>query len=786
MDKRFDQYGYLPLTRLNALEKSHLARQSFSLARQGNNLSYHQNIDKIVSKQISFDKSVRVSNDFRLAIVKPIKAQKPNRSDIKIYKNLTLVQPLNYHLEKLTGLLAVDIETNGYAAHDPDVKIIGIGIANFEHIIYIDYNSCSARVKRYVLDFLSNYSQGLVGHNILFDGTFFLRDTGKWLDWRYDTFGMYRQLANEGYAGQKYGLKPAQIDLLGWEDRGDVELDRWLIDNGHVKGTSKDKPNKSMMYLAPPEILGYYCGLDAISTYQLIAECFLPSIKGQLWEQTFLDYHQVYIDNLAMLGEQQLEGITIDKPALVRHQAKLEQDIQTAYDKFLNEPEVIVFREIRKAEEINQLRLKEPKKYLKAAKKSEVISKNWQKWSDKTELAGKIEWFNPNSGQQLQALFYDHLKSEVIVRTDSGQPSTGAKALPGLGHLGKLLKAYKDLVKEQSYVEKCLEMLRIDNEGIARVHPQFSAPGTLTCRLAGSGGLNVQQLPKSVGYLSCWRPMAEDETWVDFDIASLEQIVLAELSQDKSLLELYGPGAKKGQDVYLFNGYSMPVIGQEIRDAGYHPEMFSKESVSEAKVIAKKARSIAKVITLAASYGAGPGKIRDTLAVQGIKITFDEAKLMHQGYWKLYSGVKQYSYYLEKQHAKNNGYVLNGIGRPVCCAADYLKDLVNRVVQSTGHDILMLVISEMRRLRELSGNLKLFKPVIIDFHDESLISCKKQDVEKVINLVKQAYKNVNLKLSGMMPIREEGGEVSSLAECKIESAILEQYKQEILDIPAGE
>jgi hypothetical protein len=38
-----------------------------------------------------------------------------------------------------------------------------------------------------------------------------------------------------------YGLKNAQMDLLGWDAKGDTELEAWLIENGHIKGTNKKK-----------------------------------------------------------------------------------------------------------------------------------------------------------------------------------------------------------------------------------------------------------------------------------------------------------------------------------------------------------------------------------------------------------------------------------------------------------------------------------------------------------------------------------------------------------------
>ena len=782
-------------------------------------LSFIDSSNKIIKQSFyDSDTGLTKSTDLRLAIVQPAhNLMMPTEQDVHIYEYVISPGILYPILKKFKGIIAVDIETNGTQAADPDTRIVGIGIASSEQICYFDFETNSIEANQLVLDFLSEYSDPIVGHNVFFDGTFLLRDTGTWLNWKFDTYALYRQLANEGYAGQTYGLKTAQVQLLNWPAKGDVQLDKWLIDNGHFSDIKKEpkkgyyrgpdvkgearyyKPKKSMMYKAPAQILGYYCGLDAASTLMLLTEVFLPSMDNQYWEEVFLDYHDVFITNVKLLGYQQLTGITIDKEQLEAYKLILEEEILASKLTFVNHPDVREFADklnqaaieeslAKEPEKYKKQRIpKEPKKYKKdgSISKSYIkweermrvleeegpeISKNWINWEIKHSKILEEEQFNLNSGAQLAELFYNHLKFPVIVTTDNGDPSTGAKALPGLGELGQLLKTVKDKEKELGYVKGCLEHLIQDHEGEWRLHPQFRAPGTLTCRLAGSGGVNLQQIPKSRRYLECWRPKP-GKAWVDFDFTALEQVVMAELSRDDSLYKLYGPGSKKN-DVYIFNGALMArdynvKLFQPFLDAGYDPDNPDSDIIKKIKKEHKNLRSIAKVASLGKTYGMGWEKFQMNMSLQGVKMTEDECKAVIYGLDKVYNGITEYNKYLTKELKINNGFVLNGIGRPVCCAADYVKDIGNRVVQSTGHDILMIWMTVYSQLLDEEGIP--WDGIVLDFHDQSIIECDIEDVERVEKIMKiESVKVLNEILDGVINLTVDGGRIDTMADAKCE------------------
>jgi hypothetical protein len=574
--------------------------------------------------------------------------------------------------------------------------------------------------------------------------------------------------------------------------------------------------DKSKMHLAPAEVLGPYCAADADSTYLLYTQVLRPALERFKALEKYAS-PEIYGRYLRILIEQRLRGMLVDREGVVAYSKQLEDQIAEDRDTFLKHPTIapaVTEYNRRIAEEHWQ---KEPEKFLKQKalptepaqyRKDGQLSKNWLRWNEQKEKAtlpivskNWEKWwkqlleildgqhFNPDSGPQKQWLFYDYLKHPVILQTESGQPATDERALSAFGEPGRLLVSYNEKQKEASYVSACIGHLResqgpqlggtariiddniADNSGGSAssgsyyLHAAFRVPGTLTGRLAGAGGFNIQQQPKSREYLKAFRARP-GYLLVDLDFTSLENVVLAELSRDPGLWKLYGPGAKPN-DAYLFTGAYLPVIGPQIRAAGYDPDNPTVEGIARAKKEAKQARSIAKVVTLASSYGAGAGKIHQTLQLSGIDLSFEEARKIRAGYWELYQGVKRWESELLRQYEKNGGWVLNGIGRPLGIAHGYEKDIVNRVCQSTGHSALVIFLTIVAR--QLDEAALCWHPWIADFHDEIILEVKEEDAEKAARIMDgPALKELNQLLGGDIPLRGNAAIVTDLAAAKIE------------------
>lgn len=566
-------------------------------------------------------------------------------------------------------------------------------------------------------------------------------------------------------------------------------------------------PDKSAMWQAPVGILGHYSALDADACWQLWTHVLSPVLTD--WSH-FLGVRQYWADYpsyIRLLIGQRLRGIQLNLGALHAYTVQLEERIAVATAALLADGSVrgaaIAWCQARAAESLSE----EPPRHTaaelgayakrqaayqarlsrwtaecaKAEARAAVgggadgptgrraaartvrpdpprglelgpkLSGRWKQWEAKkarlAEAVEKLEAFNLDSPAQLGWLLYEALRLPVQYSHKTGKPSTDKAALKALGPLGRQLLARTKLVK---LLQFCKQMQTLQRDGILR--PGFRTPGTLTGRLGGSKP-NIQQMPKDPEFLRVFaaRP---GYTLVACDVSSLENRVLAELSKDPSLMQLYGPSARVGNDSYLFNGSNMPIIGPVIRAAGYDPDNWTPESIAAAKKACPKERAIAKQITLAANYGAGPRRIHESVVSEGGTATLEQVQTMHAGFWTLYAGIKEYEAWLRWCWNRNEGWVLNGIGRPIGVDESKSKDLVNRVCQSTGHDcfIRLLLITD-RLLKEAGLDAH---PWIGDLHDACYYEVRDSDVAAALDILEtKAYSVLNAELQGQVPLSGE-------------------------------
>jgi hypothetical protein len=250
--------------------------------------------------------------------------------------------------------------------------------------------------------------------------------------------------------------------------------------------------------------------------------------------------------------------------------------------------------------------------------------------------------------------------------------------------------------------------------------------------------LNVQQLPTDAGFLACFEAQP-GHSLVYTDVNSLEPHVLTEFSQDKRMLSLYGPDAKTN-DIYLYFGAYTKLFGARIREH-FDPDAPTKEALAAAKKALGEVRQVLKITVLGLSYGMGSGKLKDYVNLAGFPMSRSEAQGVFDDYWRFFSGIKNFEQQLLSVHDRNNGYIINGRGRPLFIANDYTKDIVNRFVQSTGHDILMYYIMLLDRARK---KYKIpMRPWLVDEHDATVWEVKDSSVKQVEDLFYSTYEELN-------------------------------------------
>lgn len=431
--------------------------------------------------------------------------------------------------------MALDFETRGDVTGDG--MPVGVALSDQRGNWYIDFLSSHPSTYHYIIAALATHRVPLVAHNLFFDASWTQRDFPLLKpNWVHCTYALYKLLATEGYAGQRHGLKEAMVDVLGWEESNEAGIDKWLCENGYGQiknmkvgdraGTIVYQPDKSEMWRVPADILGQYACLDADATYQMYTKVLLPALEKFKAFQEYIG--PMYMQYIELLIAQKLSGMQINRDKLSLYRDKLTSGMSQLQDEFLSQSEVSKFIQQYNNVILDSERKKQPAQF----KKDGTISKNYLKWEERYRLASEKNHFNLASGPQRQWLFYECLGKELSRRTDSREPSalikyqnkefevlltdsgqlpTDEKALKQFGHVAKPLLKYIENQKELGYVEAVLSH---SITGI--LHPGFKVPGTSTGRLAGAGGVNIQQMPGSKEFLEAFEARA-GKVWVGCD-----------------------------------------------------------------------------------------------------------------------------------------------------------------------------------------------------------------------------------------------------------------------------
>lgn len=252
-----------------------------------------------------------------------------------------------------------------------------------------------------------------------------------------------------------------------------------------------------------------------------------------------------------------------------------------------------------------------------------------EKWKDelskRSSEKGKAGIKRPNysftSDKQIRWLIYDALEAPILEKTKKGSPKTDVETIKKLTEREPRLKnlaEYKEIKSVYAtFVEGMLD--RVEN---GRIYPRFNVNGTTTGRISHSNP-NMGNLPTEGVYRNFFIPH-EGYSILGADYSQLEVVVEANLTEDRSLLEIILEGASK------------------------------HEITSEGLGIT---RDRAKTLNFALQYGAGVHKVSEILGV-----SMSSAQDVFNQYWRLYSGVKNLKDATSKSLG-DSGAVTNLFGR---------------------------------------------------------------------------------------------------------------------------
>lgn len=350
------------------------------------------------------------------------------------------------------------------------------------------------------------------------------------------------------------------------------------------------------------------------------------------------------------------------------------------------------------------------------------------------ELAGVK--FNINSPKQLGEILFDKLGLP-----GGKKKSTSADVLEKLYFINPiipLILEYRKVAKLQStYIFGIKKMLDNNN----RLHTVFKQALTTTGRLSSTEP-NLQNIPV--------RTPEGKEIRKAFIASEGKELVVADYSQIELRLMAHMSGDKQ-------------MIADFLSEKDIHSSTASAVFGVPLDEVTKDMRRKAKAVNFGIIYG-----ISDFGLSEDIGCSVLEARAFMQKYFENYPNVKAY---MDKtvEDAKQNGYVETLFGRrriipelksPVYTIRTFgERAAMNMPLQGTASDIIKIAMVRVyEKLKEIDG-----AKLILQVHDELVVDCPKESVERVSKIVEETMENV---ISLKVPLFAEVGVGDNWLEAK--------------------
>lgn len=664
------------------------------------------------------------------------------------------------------GRLVADVET--YGTDPENGKLLGIALAPLEGQFAGGVDACYVVVQeylfhksewQYVWPYELRYNVGyllgtkeLVGHNYTYDK--------RWLDFEYNPHHPLPVITTKWHADTRiqwhmsdrplhskpYGLKDAQVEVLGWDAKGDEALNEQIRARGGRKGKEK-----AAIHLADTDTIGYYAGLDVISTAQLYKACKPHFDKHDQW-----DLLEKMMQYSWLLSQNTEAGVKVDVPRLERQRDHLKATLDRA--------RAVMAEKV--APYVKQL--EERWRDDRAAKYS--TDKHRQAF---LETPAKWKKFNPSSDSQKRELFYgimglpvtDHVKPRKDRKT--GRKVYSDKAAVTLSALAKSvagsgrsdLLPMIDLYETAEHAETMLRSFVVPwlaSVRNGRIHPGYNVCGTVTYRLSGFKPQFLNLPFEEKDLMACFS-VDEGMGGVHADLRAAEPTVTAHYSQDPGLLKVFRDGLG---DVYLDLALTLFPKDTELRQF-YDPNVPVTDAVKERF---KRQRKVAKVVQLAVQYTGTGYTVSKSLGC-----SLEEAERLVDTYWKHFKQVERMNTALLNIHEKR-GYLTNAVGRTLQVPQRRNKDVPNTFFQSSAHDMLSLWVLEIYRLCGERG-IRV-TPVILDTHDATSNSCPLEQVPMLEQAYSDALDIVNNQLGMSVPLKMDTKRFTTLAGLKSDEVYL--------------
>jgi len=336
-------------------------------------------------------------------------------------------------------------------------------------------------------------------------------------------------------------------------------------------------------------------------------------------------------------------------------------------------------------------------------------------------LAKGIAKLNLNSPKQMQELLFVQLGLPTQKKSAKGGYSTDREVLVELSKLhpvpGLVLK-YRELFKlKTTYIDALPEYV---NPNDNKIHTTFSQTSVATGRLS-SLDPNLQNIPASgfgIEIRAAFKPQ-EGHVFLSADYSQIELRVLAFLSKDENLTQAF------------------------LHNHDIHKETAARLFDVPLAEVTHEQRQIGKRINFSILYGLTPFGLSKDLG-----ISFKDAKTYIDKYFAQYPGVAAWMNGIIISTEKN-GFVRTYWGRKREIPAIYEKNrslyeeakrmAVNTVAQGTAAEIMKQGMIKLdAELKKQGFDAK----IILQIHDELLISVAKEQHEAVEKVVREVLEHV--------------------------------------------
>ena len=310
--------------------------------------------------------------------------------------------------------------------------------------------------------------------------------------------------------------------------------------------------------------------------------------------------------------------------------------------------------------------------------------------------------------------------SEKVIRTFI-EYADDAKTIPA--HDALFAVRLLEWRKSSKALNTFLANIRALSKRDGFLHTQFHLNGTGTGRLSSSD-MNMQNIPKFLANFNIKKlfiPESDDYVIVNVDWKGAEVRVFTAYAHDPALID----ALNRGLDMHSFFAHKVfnrPYEHYDRRD----DDVFLPDKAYRKKLDLERSRI--KRVVFGILYGAGPGKIAETIGVSE-----DVARELIDLLYAMFPAIKQYAIDIE-QEVLNKGWVETHFGRrrrfPLARLSRHrgraVRQARNFKIQSTSSDIVIGQLVEMDQpLRDLGGRL------LLTVHDSIVMQFPKKHLSQL-------------------------------------------------------